>query len=130
MREYEFEFNGEILYLRMNGTALFDIYEKYTDKTDLLDLIEGEGKAAYENTCWLLYKLSEQGELYRRAQGYKKGKIYTPEFFKATAMPMDVRGMKEAVKIAMVRGFKRTEKEEANARDPFLKRLTVRMEAD
>ena len=55
----------------MNGAALFDIYEKFGRKGKVLDHIQGDGKEAFANTCWMLYKLAEQGELVRRWMGHR-----------------------------------------------------------
>ena len=50
MKTVDFDLGDMRLHLCMNGAALFDIYEKFGRKGQLLDHIQGNGKEAFANT--------------------------------------------------------------------------------
>lgn len=41
MKTVEFIWDGKPLYLMLNGTALFDILDRYGSRAEILELIEG-----------------------------------------------------------------------------------------
>ena len=63
MKTIPYELNGHTFYLCLNGQALFDAYDKFGYEDFLTQHIEGKDKQSFDNTCWLLAKLAEQGEL-------------------------------------------------------------------
>ena len=60
---------------------------------------------------YYLFKLSEQGELYRRWQGHTRGPVLTEQFFRVNLAPREVAAAKDAIRTAIVLGFQREEKE-------------------
>lgn len=90
MKTVEFIWDGKPLYLMLNGTALFDILDRYGSRAEILELIEGNDKKSYLNTCWILSKLAEQGELARRFLGHDHATYPTPERLAALMMPLEV----------------------------------------
>lgn len=105
MKTVEFDLGDMRLYLCMNGAALFDIYEKFGRKGQILDHIQGNSKEAFENTCWFLWKLAEQGELVRRWMGHRPRAILQERQLRALLGPMDVPRAKEAIGEAARQGF-------------------------
>lgn len=69
MKLHEVDLCGQHLYLCLNGQALFDLYDKFGTKGFITDPLKGSGKKSFEAVCYYLFKLSEQGELYRALAG-------------------------------------------------------------
>lgn len=109
MRTVKFEFNGQEFQLCMNGEALFSIYEKFGTKGFVTDPIQGTSKKSFDATCWMLSKLSEQGELVRRNMGFDRKPIRNEGYFRAMLGPLDIAGAKQAVADAVRAGFAREE---------------------
>lgn len=105
MKTVEFKAGDMRWHLCMNGAALFDIYEKFGRKGQVLDCIQGEDKQSFDNTCWLVWKLAEQGELVRRWQGHTPGRMPTLAQVRAVLSPHDVLRAKEAAAEAVKQGF-------------------------
>ena len=105
MKTVEFDLGDMRLHLCMNGAALFDIYEKFGRKGQLLDHIQGNSKEAFANTCWFLWKLAEQGELVRRWMGHRPRPILQERQLRALLGAMDVPRAKEAIGEAARLGF-------------------------
>ena len=123
MKTFPYELDGHTFYLCLNGQALFDAYDKFGYEEFITKHIEGQSKASFENTCWLLCKLAEQGELVRRWQGLERGPIAPPEYFRAHLRPLDVAGAKDAIREAITLGFSREEEREKRVRDLGLEEL-------
>ena len=98
-------------------------YDKFGYEGFLTKHIEGQSKASFENTCWLLCKLAEQGELVRRWQGLERGPIAPVEYFRTHLRPLDVAGAKDAIREAISLGFSREEEHERRVRDLGLEEL-------
>lgn len=111
MKLHEVDLCGQHLYLCLNGQALFDLYDKFGTKGFITDPLKGSGKKSFEAVCYYLFKLSEQGELYRRWQGQTHGPVLTEQFFRVNLAPHDVAAAKDAIRTAIVLGFQREEKE-------------------
>lgn len=123
MKTFPYELDGHKFYLCLNGQALFDAYDKFGYEGFLTKHIEGQSKASFENTCWLLAKLAEQGELVRRWQGLDRGPIAPEQYFRANLKPLDVAGAKDAIREAISLGFSREEEHERRVRDLGLEEL-------
>lgn len=123
MKTFPYELDGHKFYLCLNGQALFDAYEKFGYEGFLTKHSEGKDKQSFENTCWLLAKLAEQGELVRRWQGLDRGPIVPVEYFRAHLRPLDVAGAKDAIREALSLGFSREEEREKRVRDLGLEEL-------
>lgn len=123
MKTFPYELDGHKFYLCLNGQALFDAYDNFGYEEFITKHIEGQSKASFENTCWLLCKLAEQGELVRRWQGLERGPIVPVEYFRAHLRPLDVAGAKDAIREAITLGFSREEERERLVRDLGLEEL-------
>ena len=124
MKTVDFDLGDMRLHLCMNGAALFDIYEKFGRKGQLLDHIQGNSKEAFANTCWLLWKLAEQGELVRRWMGHRPQPIPQERQLLALLGPLDVPRAKEAIGEAARLGFAmETPRERAERIDLGLQKL-------
>lgn len=123
MKTFPYELDGHKFYLCLNGQALFDAYDKFGYEEFITKHIEGKDKQSFENTCWLLAKLAEQGELVRRWQGLERGPIVPVEYFRAHLRPLDVAGAKDAIREAITLGFSREEERERLIRDLGLEEL-------
>lgn len=105
MNTVDFDWNGQTLHLLLNGAALFDIFDRYGSDAEILTLIDGSDKKSYLNTCWLLYKLAEQGELARRFFGHAHERYPTAERLAALLMPLEVPKARRAITRAVKLGF-------------------------
>ena len=124
MKTVEFDLGDMRLYLCMNGAALFDIYEKFGRKGQLLDHIQRNDKRSFENTCWFLWKLAEQGELVRRWMGHRPRPIPQERQIMAMLGALDVLRAKEAIGEAARLGFEmETPQERAERIDLGLQKL-------
>lgn len=108
--------DGQQLHLCLNGTALFDLYARFGDKGSLLDHIEGSDRKTFYNTCAMLAKLAEQGELVRRYQGFEPAVILTEAQLRLIMGPLDVVAAKSAIRRAVAIGFGREVKDEREQR--------------
>jgi len=106
---------GTEFHLCLNASALFDCYDRFGGDGGLLDSIRGADRESFENLCWMLAKLAEQGELVRRWQGLDRGPVPAERFFLDTLGPMELPAAKAAVSRAVALGFGR-EAEEAPER--------------
>ena len=106
-----FEFGDKTFHLCLNGAALYDIYEKYGSEDTILSHVEGHDKPSFEATCWILYKLAEQGEIVRRYQGFDRGPMPTEHFFRTNLAPLDIIGAKAAIDQTVRQGFRREERD-------------------
>lgn len=123
MKTYPFEHNGQTFHLCLNGAALFDIYDKFGTKGFVTDHIKGNSRKSLENTCWVLAKLAEQGELVRRYQGHDHGTFPTEQMFRATLSPLKVVEARKAIGEAVALGFRREEEDEEEEIDLGLAEL-------
>lgn len=107
MRTYDFNCCGQQLTLCLNGAALADAYDRFGAKGFLLDHIQGGTKRAFDATCWLLYKLAEQGELVRRWQGLDKRPIPAEGYYRVHLTPAGLLEARHAIEEAVRLGFAR-----------------------
>lgn len=107
MKTAEFRLGERTFTLCLNGAALFDLYDKFGQDKPILDHIAGTDRASFDALCWMLAKLSEQGELVRRYEGHEAGKIPSEHFFRTNLAPLEIARAKSAVTEAVARGFER-----------------------
>ena len=112
MKLWHFQLDEKVYPMCLNGTALFDIYEKYGDKGSILDLIEGNNRQSFRATCWMLAKLCEQGELVQRHLGQTPMAIPTEAMFRLMLSPLDLIRAKHAIRNTVKLGFGREVTEE------------------
>ena len=112
MKTHEIDICGQRLHLLLNGSALFDLYDKFGPDEFLTDHLKGSDKKSFEATCYFLFKLAEQGELYRRWQGHARGPVLSEQFFRVNLAPRDVNRAKDAIVEAVRLGFAREESED------------------
>lgn len=111
MKTVEYKLNGQTYFLCMNGAALFDCYDKFGIKGEIVDYINRPTRKGFENTCWLLAKLSEQGEAVRKYLGLETRKPLTETDCRVLLKPIDVLDAKAKIMEAISRGFMREEEE-------------------
>lgn len=119
MKTVDFELNGRTYHLILNGAALFDAYDKFGDKGNLLDHMDGTGRESFDNTIWFLVKMAQQGEAVRRWEGEEPSPMLTAEEAVRTMLPMDVVRARAAIRQAYTLGFRR-ERDEETEIDLFL----------
>lgn len=118
MTPVSFPLGDKTYYLLLNGMALFAIYDKFGTDGSVFDPIDGNGRDAFDHLCWYLGALAEQGELFRRYQGYDKMEIPTQAVFRLLLSPMDIPSAKAAVRAAIMAGFSR-EEDHSKPKDSF-----------
>lgn len=107
MKTVEFELVGRTYHLLLNGAALFDAYDHFGDKGDLMDHIAGANRDSFENTVWMLVKLCQQGEAWRRYNGEDPQPMLSTEAALLFLGPMDVIRARAAIREAYALGFER-----------------------
>lgn len=118
MKTVEFELHEKKHHLCMNGAALFDCYDKFGTKGEVIDNINMATKRGFINTCWLLAKLSEQGAAVRKYMGLESEKPLEEEYLRLMLKPVDVLEAKLKIMEAVSLGFARNEEE--STFDPWL----------
>ena len=105
MRYVTFDFNGRLLPLRLTSGALFDLYDLYGVHDDILRAAGAmeDTEDGWASCCELAALLAEQGELWRRRQGYDP--ISTPGAL--SLMGCDRPRLRYAVLEAVKRGLAR-----------------------
>lgn len=130
MRTVPVTLGGVTYHLLLNGAALFDLYDRFGDTGSLADHLQGGGRKAFENTCFFLERLAEQGELWRRYLGYGHGPLPTAGQFFVSLSPMEAAAAKGAVMEALAVGFAREEAEKPGMVDKVLLALQKKTVAD
>lgn len=105
MKTVDLEIQGRTLHLFLNGAALFDYYETFGSDQEIVERIAGESRASFRATCWVLWKLSEQGELARRLQGHDREDYWTAAQLAVVMDPLDVTRARRAIGRAVQLGF-------------------------
>ena len=118
MRTVPVTLGGVTYHLLLNGAALFDLYDRFGDTGSLADHLQGGGRKAFENTCFFLERLAEQGELWRRYLGH--GPLPRAGQFWVSLSPMEAAAAKGAVMEALAAGFAREEAEKPGMVDKGL----------
>lgn len=120
MKPVEFDLNGRTLHLLLNANALFACYDRFGSKDDLLEKIVGTNGESWENTVWVLVKLAQQGELWRRYCGEDPIPMLTEAEAQRIMMPLDAVRARAAIRKAYALGFEREEIGEEEKVDLFL----------
>lgn len=105
MKLVEFTLHGKVFHLLLTGAALFDAYDRFGDKGDLVDHVIGTNRESYDNTIWMLVKLSQQGEAYRRFMKEEALPMLTVDEAMRTMGPKDVVRARVAIREAFAAGF-------------------------
>lgn len=123
MKTVEFELNGRTHHLLLTGAALFEAYDRFGDKGDLLEHISGTDKDSFHATVWMLVKLAQQGEAWRRHSGCEAAPMLTVEEAALALRPVDVLRARAAIRAAYCLGFGREEPDEGREIDLGLMEL-------
>ena len=107
MKTVDFELAARTYHLLLNGAALFDAYDRFGDKGDLTDHIAGTNRDSFDNTVWLLVKLCQQGEAWRRHNGEEPQPMLSTEAALLFLGPLDVIRARAAIREAYALGFER-----------------------
>lgn len=120
MKLTTFEMNGKKYHLLLNGTALFNFYDRFGSDADLIGaLTEDDEKKAFISSIWMLSEFSVQGELYRRSQGMDKGVYIRAEQAALEVTPADIPRLKMALAATIKAGFRRDHQADEDY-DPWL----------
>lgn len=128
LKTVEFELNGRTLHLLMNANALFACWDKFGDGDDLMERIAGTNSESWDNTVWMLVKLSQQGEAWRRYMGEEPIKVLTAEEAQRTMLPSDALRARAAIRTAYALCFQREQEQEEQEVDLFLEEYQKKTE--
>ncbi len=98
---------GRERHLAFTGAAMFAIREEFGGTSELLTAVKEDTEAGFEAAVKAVAILAEQAELARRALGYNREDILTPEEIKATVAPTDIQTLKLAIPAAITLGYGR-----------------------
>lgn len=107
MKTVEFQLNGKVYDLLWNANVMFAAWDQFGDKGELMDHFTGSDSQSWENTIWMVVKLAQQGELWRRYSGETPRPMLTVEEVRRTAGPLDALRMRSAIRAAYYKGFER-----------------------
>lgn len=107
MKTVDFELNGKVFPLFWNAAALFAAWDRFGDKGDMMDHFTGNTEESWNSTVWMIVKLAQQGEAWRRYSGEDPQPMLTVEEVQRTACPMDVIRMRAAIREAYFKAFER-----------------------
>ena len=109
MKHIDFEFNGTTYALSFTAEALFTLYDKFGQTSDILGTtkILEPSVEGWKNCCWLAALMASQGELQRRHQGHRPQKMVTMEELRTGFMAADSVRLRQAVRDALEQGFQR-----------------------
>lgn len=107
MELINFAINGQEYHLLLNGTALFNCYDRLGREKTLMDHLEAGDKQGYDNMLWMLCEFAMQGELYRRWQGEDRGPILQYARAAAEVLPSQLPQLKLALAATIRNGFTR-----------------------
>lgn len=114
-----FTYRGKEFPLYLNGTGLFNCYQKFGRDKSLVELIEPMDRESYEATLWILCELSKQGTAYCRYLGEEAERALNFAEMMLAVTPEEYLAIKEAVSLAIYDGFHR-EKPGEDQSDPWL----------
>lgn len=109
MKLVKFDLQGTEYHLLMTGGALFEAYDRFGDKGDMMERITGTDRESFDNTVWMLVLLAKHGEAYRRYMGEDATPMLSVEAATKTMGPKDVIRARDAIRRAFAIGFEREE---------------------
>lgn len=95
------------VYLCYTISVLFDVVEKFGSVQLALDLLQSDGRDAYEAVQWFAVRLSEEGAICRKAMGYEAPDILTESDISPRMPPVEFSQLREAVVEAVSLGYRR-----------------------
>lgn len=124
MKLVHYQIDGKEYHLLLNGTALFDFYDRFGHNAELMGVLAVENeKESFQAAIWMLSEFSIQGELYRRSQGMDKGDYLRVEQAALIVTPADIPALKQALAETIQVGFQRNHASNEDC-DPWLLELT------
>lgn len=105
MREITINIAGQDFYLLYNGAAMYALRDKFGD-AKIYEVISHNNYESFSALCDILAEMITQGELFRRWNGYDKGKIVTGATLRVILRPIDIPIAQQAVLDAFVEGMR------------------------
>lgn len=118
MKLIEYALDGKVYHLLLNGTALFNCYDRFGRDKSLLDLLTGDDRESHEAAVFMLAEFSLQGELYRRFQGEDRGPVLQAAQAACMLKPVDMPGLRIALAQTIRSAFQR--EHQSVSFDPYL----------
>lgn len=120
--------NEQTYFLLLTGAALFEAYDRFGDKGDLMERITGTDSESFQNTVWMLVTMAKHGEAYRRHMGEDARPMLSVDTAMRTMGPRDVIRARVAIRQAFAAGFERKETSEEEEIDEGLLDLQKKTE--
>ncbi len=93
--------------LNYSVAVMFDMADKFGDIQKALDALAQGGKEGFDVLQWFLLKLSEDGELARREEGYEPSPFLKETDISPRMKPLEYEELKGAVVAAITMGYQR-----------------------
>lgn len=93
--------------LNYSVAVMFDTADKYGDIQKALDALAQDGRDGFDTLRWFLLKLSEDGELARREEGYEPSPFLKEADISPRMKPLEYEELKGAVVAAVTMGYQR-----------------------
>lgn len=100
-------FHQKTVYFCYTISVLFDAVEKFGTVQLALDMLQSDGKDAYDAVQWFAARLSQEGAVCRREMGYECPEILTEAEVSLRMPPVEFSLLREAVVEAVSLGYRR-----------------------
>lgn len=88
-------------------SVLFDVVEKFGSVQLALDMLQSDGRDAYDAVQWFALRLSQEGAICRKEMGYESPEVLTETDVTPRMPPVEFSQLREAVVEAVSLGYRR-----------------------
>lgn len=115
------------VYLCYTISVLFDVVEKFGSVQLALDMLQSDGRDAFDAVQWFAVRLSQEGCCCRKEMGYEAPEVMTETDITPRMPPVEFSQLREAVVEAVSLGYRRELPEgESQERDLGLEELNAK----
>lgn len=119
---------GRLYTLNYSVAVMFDMADKYGDIQKALDALAQSDREGFDTLQWFLLKLSEDGELTRREEGYDPAPFLKAADISPRMKPLEYEELKGAVVDAITMGYHREVEADSEEIDVGLQELNEKKE--
>lgn len=117
---------GKARYFNFSVAVMFDVVDRYGTTPKMIEAMQGESRAVFEEIAWAAMRMQEDAELIRRDMGYEPVPMLKKKDFSTRMSPAEFVAIREAVTGAIVNGYKREHDDEEEEVDVFLEEIEAK----
>ncbi|HMM30667.1 MAG TPA: hypothetical protein PKB13_02700 [Clostridia bacterium] len=122
-RMIEFDLAGRKVHLNYSIDVMFTVIEQYGEVKKVLEQIDEDTRESFALVREMFLLLANDGELCRRAAGYDPQPFIVEQDISLRLSPYELVALREAIVKAIVAGYNRETKNEAEEVDVGLQKL-------